>query len=145
LTLVWDDMTKEERIEALRPLRLEGVSQRRMAAVLKTTRNAVSGYIDRYLIDLRSIPDARKWNRSVPVKRKQATTVVNAAPIRRALPKLREIPVERTKLLFDRERFECAYVVGPVNGPDTQCCGATVESGTSWCSGHRAIVFGGHL
>lgn len=53
MTKTWTEMTKDERVEAIRELLSIGMSRAAIAHRLGASRNAITGYIDRY----RYIPD----------------------------------------------------------------------------------------
>lgn len=141
MSLNWNVMSREERIEALRPMRQAGYTRRHMAAYLGTSRSTISGYVERYLKDV--IPDRRGARQNpVSIVQNRSRDLAGRGRAKRA-PRLREIPVAAPKRFAERRMdFECAWIVGEARGADIQCCGARTELGASWCRAHRDIVFG---
>lgn len=141
MSLDWNTLSREERIEALRPMHQAGRTRRHMAAYLGTSRNTISGYVNRYFKDV--VPD-RQGPRQNPVSiaQNRSRDLAGKGHAKR-VPRLREIPVTAPKRFAERRMdFECAWIVGEARGREIKCCGARTELGASWCKAHREIVFG---
>lgn len=82
MTARWSDMSRDQRIEAVRTLRADKLSFDAIAARLHATRNAVAGIVHRHADDLKSnYGDQRRAPRKRAEKRAPAVTPSIVTPI----------------------------------------------------------------
>lgn len=82
MTMFWKDMSRDQRIEAVRTLRADKLSFDAIAARLHATRNAVAGIVHRHADDLKSnYGNQRRAPRKRAVKRAQAVAPSIVTPV----------------------------------------------------------------
>lgn len=121
-------------VKALRDYRRAGVSAREIAALLGTTKNAISGKIDRLKLPLGQKPGEIAVVEPKPVK---------AGP--KPIPKLtrdQHILPKNTKQVIALRRNACRWIDGNVFTEDFKYCRAPKQSGgSSYCTVHHKRVW----
>lgn len=147
--MTWYAMTRAERIEAVRPLLNDGKSSREIAVALGAeTRNVIVGFVHRNMPGERLRGGRHKTPANAPAVTVQAPkpvpAPVAAPPPRPKPPAVIPRPLPEPPLLISilaKSMRQCAYILGPINGPDTICCGRAVVGDSSWCAQCSAKVF----
>lgn len=129
-----------------------------IAKLLGRTRNAVMGAAFRMGISLNKKNPSTKATIAPVVKvvelkpkptvrEKPVQSVVIPMPkpppkVELPTPEREDTEPESRGILFvNRERNQCAYILGPVAAEKTRCCGELVYKGSSWCAEHKAVVW----
>lgn len=159
----WDDMTREERIEAVRPLLLKGLSAGKIALRLGApSRNVIIGLTRRHIPDLQrndTVPRlwaARQSAQQIATRLPKATEDdaggrhgrSHRAPPqgnrRGPSPKPPEPtelpppdPLTGTVAFLDRRYGQCAWPMWDDSSPGRLVCGREADGSSSYCLNHR--------
>lgn len=152
--MLWDQMTTDERSEAIRREidagRSDLTTSRMIAAALGTTRNAIIGHSRRSGIRLPSAPTDGSRIAGQIAKAKKKARQPKAKPKPR--PALTPQPTLEPLHQVDMTEFavpyaettssHCAWPLWDKFGPDAMCCGAPRQKGQVYCSTHVMIAAG---
>lgn len=150
--MTWNEMTMEERVEAIRPLWNAGESATLIARRLGCSRNAVIGYVNRYL------PNHSQRGRgpaTIPNPKKKATPKLRQKPTDhpwQASPKTAprsieiasapELPQRGTVHFIERLSGQCAFPMWPVDAAVGLVCGRPVDGeGRAYCAAHAGLCY----
>jgi len=128
MIFTWND----ESTERLRTLHETGVSFSKIALVLGTTKNAISGKVTRLKLPRRHDYVNRPKPEPDPFKKK--------TPPKPVLPKRSPSPGHYPTIVELSSIFQCRFPVGHRDGQHVFCGQPTGEEPT-WCPTHKKIVF----
>lgn len=168
----WDEMTKEERVAEVSRLRIDGASNRRIADALRTNRNTICGFCDRYKASLppsrylarggnalaKKVRAARgggvKPTKGAGNKTPRMTTPMPAPRLKAPQPPSPEpiLPPDpsATVPLIDAGARRCHYPLWGNSLPapsmtEGLCCGMPTAEGHSYCAHHHALTHSGRI
>lgn len=142
-------MTREERVDAIRPLYADNLSAREIAIELGTTRNAIIGYLDRSFKETRRPPGRPRQARAATPRAPRAPRV--AAP-RTPAPKVAKPATDLPRyvakpvpwLAAIEKRDTCRFIEGdPLAQPidELTICGHPRDGESPYCAWHRKIAY----
>lgn len=151
--MTWTEMTKEQRVEAIRPLWMRGDSAGMIAREFGVTRSVIIGLVHRNLKGIRpgqpssslrrrrspSPPLAPSLNsmKPRPVGRPRKDS---PPPLPRPAPiVVADLPQTGTVDFLDRRSGQCAYPMWPATESIGLCCGRPASEGSSYCPEHHRL------
>jgi hypothetical protein len=157
----WTEMTKEQRIEKLKPLVSEGLSAGQIAMHFgNCSRNAVIGYLSRHDVGYigkgrtgQPVKVAKLVKKPVPARKSVPALppIEQPKPVAKVIPDFADLgpiakgsaflPIDGVKPvhLTDLGRQQCHWPVNGLDGNEPIFCGA--PSSKTYCTSHQRLAY----
>jgi len=141
-SVIWKSAEKERCIQ----MHMNGATAREIGIAISRSRNSVIGFLNRagYARPKATKPKVEELPK--PKERVKSATVIRINPITKGafVPKPEPIIPHNTVPLIERDMtYQCAWIVGSVNGGNSRCCGQMIYR-KSLCKAHHDVAYERH-
>ena len=138
-SVIWKSAEKERCIQ----MHMNGATAREIGIAISRSRNSVIGFLNRagYARPKATKPKVEELPK--PKERVKSATVIRINPITKGafVPKPEPIIPHDTVPLIERDMtYQCAWIVGSVNGGNSRCCGQMIYR-KSLCKAHHDVAY----
>jgi hypothetical protein len=138
-SVIWKSAEKERCIQ----MHMNGATAREIGIAISRSRNSVIGFLNRAGYARPRVVKPKVEALPKPKERVKSATVIRINPITKGafVPKPEPILVHYTVPLIERDMtYECAWIIGEVNGGNSRCCGQVIYR-KSLCKAHHDVAY----
>ena len=142
-SVIWKSAEKERCIQ----MHMNGATAREIGIAISRSRNSVIGFLNRAGYARPKVVKPKVEELPKPKERVKSATVIRINPITKGafVPKPEPIIPHDTVPLIERDMtYECAWIIGSVNGGNSRCCGQMIYR-KSLCKAHHDVAYERHV
>ena len=138
-SVIWKSAEKERCIQ----MHMNGATAREIGIAISRSRNSVIGFLNRAGYARSRVVKPKVEALPKPKERVKSATVIRINPVTKGafVPKPEPILVHYTVPLIERNMtYQCAWIIGEVNGGNSRCCGQVIYR-KSLCEAHHDVAY----